>query len=104
MDFNSPSMEQNGIGRPRRLDRWIVPATVLLTLSFCLICGMVLYALRQGAWEAAEGTERNLAAAIQADIVRNIELYDLSLQGVVDGLKMPGLDDLTPEMRRRVLF
>jgi signal transduction histidine kinase/CheY-like chemotaxis protein/HPt (histidine-containing phosphotransfer) domain-containing protein len=105
MGFNfNPLMEQTGIGRSQRLERWIVPATVLLTLSFCLICGMVLYALRQGDWEAAEGTERNLATAIQADIVRNIELYDLSLQAVVDGLKMPGLDDLTPEMRRRVLF
>jgi signal transduction histidine kinase/CheY-like chemotaxis protein/HPt (histidine-containing phosphotransfer) domain-containing protein len=105
MDFSSnPSTEQTGVGRPQRLERWVVPATVLLTLSFCIVCSMVLYALRQGAWEAAEGTERNLAAAIQADIVRNIELYDLSLQAVVDGLKVPGLNDLTPEIRRRVLF
>ena len=105
MDFDSsPSMEQTGTGRPQRLERWIVPATVLLTLSFCIVCSMILYALRQGAWEAAQGTERNLAAAIQADIVRNIELYDLSLQAVVDGLKVPGLNDLTPEIRRRVLF
>jgi diguanylate cyclase (GGDEF)-like protein len=46
----------------------------------------------------------NLVATIANDISRNIELYDLSLQAVVDGLKLPDINKIDPELRRLVLF
>jgi diguanylate cyclase (GGDEF)-like protein len=39
-----------------------------------------------------------------SEIDRNLELYDLSLQAVVDGLKLPSLAKLSPEVRQLVLF
>ena len=47
---------------------------------------------------------RNLLTAVSQDIGRNVDLYDLSLQSVVDGLKLPGLPQLSPELRQAVLF
>jgi diguanylate cyclase (GGDEF)-like protein len=46
----------------------------------------------------------NLVAAIESDIERNIDLYDLSLLAVVENFHRPGLDRLSPEMRQLVLF
>ncbi len=42
--------------------------------------------------------------AVEHDITHMIELYDLSLQSVVDGLKLPGIGALDAAMRNEVLF
>jgi diguanylate cyclase (GGDEF)-like protein len=39
-----------------------------------------------------------------SDISRNIDLYDLSLQAVVDGLKLPQIDSIDEQLRQMVLF
>jgi hypothetical protein len=41
---------------------------------------------------------------IERDIARNVEIIDLSLQGVVDNLKVPGLAGASPSLRRIALF
>ena len=37
-------------------------------------------------------------------MARNLDLYDLSLQAVVQGLQFPGLMSLDPELRQMILF
>lgn len=54
--------------------------------------------------EQARAVAANLIASIQSEITRNIELYDLSLQAVADGLKLPELERVDPVLRQIILF
>jgi diguanylate cyclase (GGDEF)-like protein len=66
--------------------------------------GLMLFDLRQDARDKAEQTSKNLVHVLGRDIARNIEMYDLSLRAVVDNLKAPGVDRISPELRQLVLF
>jgi diguanylate cyclase (GGDEF)-like protein len=83
--------------------RWNL-AFNLITVGFCVICTLFSLDVRHGAWEQARLSATNLAAAIRSDIERNIELYDLSLQAVVENFSKPSLDQLDPGFRQLVLF
>jgi len=83
--------------------RWNL-AFNLITIGFCVICALFSLDVRRSAWQQARVSAANLSTAIRSDIARNIELYDLSLQAVVDNFRKPGLDELSPEFRRLVLF
>jgi diguanylate cyclase (GGDEF)-like protein len=75
-----------------------------VTVGFTTIFGIILWDMgRRDRQKALDGTT-NLVATIASDISRNVELYDLSLQAVVDGLKLREIDDISPELRRFVLF
>lgn len=77
-------------------------ATVLATVI--LLTGFLLWDARRVAWRHAVQANENVAATIEHDITRTIELYDLSLRAVVDGLRLPGIGGLDPAMRNEVLF
>ena len=69
--------------------------------------GMVLWFLydsRATAWSHAAETSNNLVIALQRDIGRTMQTFDLSLQAVQRGLRTPGLDLLNLEQRRQLLF
>ncbi|SOE67064.1 diguanylate cyclase [Burkholderia sp. D7] len=68
------------------------------------LCGLVLYQSRQDALDHTRDTLRDIAVIAQRDIERNLELYELSLQAVVDGLQQPDVMALPPHLRREVLF
>jgi diguanylate cyclase (GGDEF)-like protein len=76
----------------------------LITIGFCAICGLFSLDVRRSAWDQARVSAANLVAAIESDIERNIDLYDLSLLSVVENFRRPGLDRLAPEIRQLVLF
>jgi signal transduction histidine kinase len=63
----------------------------------------VLDARRATATNAIQAAD-NLAGALGHDIQRNIDIYDLSLQAVVEGLKTPGIWALDPKTRNSILF
>ena len=75
-----------------------------VTLAFCLICAAVLLDARRDATAQAATEARNIAQSVAQDVARNLELYDLSLQAVVQGLQYPGLAKLDPELRQLILF
>jgi diguanylate cyclase (GGDEF)-like protein/PAS domain S-box-containing protein len=90
---------------PRLLDyRSALAICAVLGLCFLGLTGHVLLQLRQQTWDSAIRESDNLVAALAQDIGRNIELYDLSLQAVVDGLQLPGIERLNPQMRQALLF
>ncbi|AWB22602.1 MULTISPECIES: sensor domain-containing diguanylate cyclase [Methylobacterium] len=95
---------------PPRLARWLgstrtwIALGVLAPLGMLLVSALMLLDLRRDAWDKAEQTSQNLLQVIERDIARNVELIDLSLQAVVDNLRVPGVDALSPEMRQLVLF
>src|ERR1700719_4712890 len=69
-----------------------------------LLTGGLLWDARRVALEHAAQSRDNVAAAIEHDIERTIELYDLSLQAVIDGLRLPGIGTFSPKIRNPVLF
>lgn len=77
---------------------------VLLALCFSAVCGWILLEARRATEARATEAATSLASSLRADIARNVESLNLSLEAVVNNLKRPGLDRLSPEMRRQVLF
>src|SRR5260370_23659256 len=75
-----------------------------ITLSFSAICGGVLWPMGERDFEHNRAAAANLVASIASEIDRNIELYDLSLQAVVDGIRLPEINKISPELRQVVLF
>lgn len=60
--------------------------------------------LRQGQVQIAQQGLENLATAIDADIGRNIELYDLSLRAVAGNMLLPEIDEVSKPIRHLILF
>ena len=87
----------------RSAQTWIALG-ILAPLGMLLVSAIMLLDLRRDAWSKAEQTSRNLLQVLDRDIARNIEIIDLSLQGVIDNLKAPDVMAATPELRQRILF
>jgi len=60
--------------------------------------------MRHSTGQRAAEVAASLAAAIENDVVRNVETLDLSLQGAIDNLKHPEIDRIAPDLRQLVLF
>jgi hypothetical protein len=78
--------------------------SLAITIGFSAVVGTVLWESRGRDREQAKQAASNVIALLSSEIDRNLELYDLSLQAVVDGMKLPALTELSPEMRQLVLF
>ncbi len=90
--------------RGRGKFRFLGLSIAVITAGFCAASGWTLYDLRQSTYAQAVSSETNLLNALSQDIARNIELYDLSLQAVVDGLAEPKLASLDPHLQDMVLY
>ena len=84
--------------------RWLVAINLLAVAGLCAVSVFMLGQMREDAARRAEITSRSLIEVLGRDIARNIELYDLSLRAVVDGMKRPDVANLSPELRHMVLF
>ncbi|MFL6837309.1 MAG: diguanylate cyclase [Bradyrhizobium sp.] len=91
--------------RPWRLSaKMLIASSVATVIGFSTICVSVMLDMRRGEEELARQTLENLASGIDADISRNIELFDLSLRAVASNLVMPELKDVSKEIRQLILF
>ncbi|MBD8705133.1 GGDEF domain-containing protein [Pseudomonas sp. CFBP 13711] len=54
--------------------------------------------------EAAVRSANNVVQLIDADVQRNAELYDTSLQGLITAWRRPDVMTISPELRQLVLF
>lgn len=85
----------------------IVPFVALLCLVlaiFSIVCIRTLLTVREGQWEIARSTAENITAAIQGDIDRNIEVYDLSLRNVVNLINSPDTAGLSQKQKHLIYF
>src|SRR5471030_2864746 len=82
----------------------VIVCGVLLMLFTCSLCAWVLFESRSDAYNHAEESARNLMLVIKRDIARNVELYELSLQAVVERVADPQVMALAPKLRSKVLF
>ncbi|MEM5367157.1 diguanylate cyclase [Paraburkholderia azotifigens] len=79
-------------------------AGLAIALGMLAICGAILYQARVDALNRARETSRNLALLAERDIERNFELYDLSMQAVIEGLRDPEVRGSSPHLQRLALF
>ena len=81
---------------------WTV-AVSLVVAGFCAASVMMLRDLRRDTWTQAATSELNLAKALAEDVDRDLELFDLSLRAVADGLSGPDLANLSPRLQDMML-
>ncbi|UGY17832.1 sensor domain-containing diguanylate cyclase [Bradyrhizobium septentrionale] len=82
----------------------LIAASVATVLGFSAVCAGVMFDMRRGEEQLARQTLENFASGIEADISRNIELYDLSLRAVAGNLEMPEIRNVSKELRQLILF
>ncbi|WP_321795230.1 diguanylate cyclase [Caballeronia sp. J97] len=101
----NPSVNAPAPARPRTsTPNVIVLCGTLIALVMVGLCALVLYQGRIDALDRARDTSRNLALLAERDIERNFELYELSLQAVVEGVQRDDVISLPPRLRNDVLF
>src|SRR5262245_36410647 len=82
----------------------LIASSVATVIGFSAICASVMLDMRRGEEQLARQMLENLAAGIEADIGRNIELYDLSLRAVASNMVMPELKDVSKPILHLILF
>src|SRR5712671_2450873 len=96
---------ENVANRPWRLSaKLLIASSVVTVIGFSAICANVMLDVRHGEEELARQTLENLASSFDADISRNVELYDLSLRAVVNSMVMPEIKDVSKPIRHLILF
>jgi diguanylate cyclase (GGDEF)-like protein len=90
--------------REPSFSRAIMPISFAVACAIMALVASTLWEARQDAWTQAVRYSQSLMQALQYDIGRNIEIYDLSLKGLSDALTNPELASLPDSVRRLVLF
>jgi diguanylate cyclase (GGDEF)-like protein/PAS domain S-box-containing protein len=88
----------------RRPMFWIGILAGLAAGGFILLCGLVILDGMRDADRQADQAAANMAEAIEHDTARTFEMFDLSLQGVIDAMKEPEISRLTGKARQMGLF
>jgi len=96
---------RDGASRPWRLSAKLLIVFALVTvIGFSAICVSVMLEMRRGEEELARQALENLASSIDADIGRNVELYDLSLRDVATDMQLPEINRVSRPIRQLILF
>ena len=91
--------------RPRRLSaKALFITSMTAILGFSAICTTVMLDLRRGHEVLAHRSLENLATGVDADISRNVELYDLSLRAVASNMLLPEINQVSRPIRHLILF
>src|SRR5947207_6420430 len=91
--------------QPWRLSvKLLIASSVATVIGFSAICASVMLDMRRSEEQLARQMLENLAASIDADVGRNIELYDLSLRAVVSNMVMPEIKDVPKPILHLILF
>ena len=81
----------------------LIASSVATVIGFSAVCVSVMFDMRRGEEELARQMLENLAAGIDADIGRNIELYDVAARGRQQS-GAAGDRHVSKEIRHLILF
>lgn len=84
--------------------RWLVVASILLALGLWSVGAFLLWTMRKNDLGKAMLAADNVIATMANDVARNIDMFDLSLNAVIDNSATPGADKLTGELQQQLLF
>ncbi len=91
--------------RPWRISaKLLIISSVVTVIGFSAICVNVMLDMRRGEEALARQTLENLATSIDADISRNIDIYDLSLKAVASNTLLPEINTVSKPIRQLILF
>ena len=92
---------ERAAARPVKL--LIVPIFVVV-FCFCAICAGLVIQARRAALQQAADVATSLIGAVEFDVSRHIEAVDMSLQAVIENLKLPEIGLVSPKLRHLILF
>ncbi|MET4800898.1 sensor domain-containing diguanylate cyclase [Bradyrhizobium sp. LB11.1] len=91
--------------RPWRISaKLLIISSVVTVIGFSAICVNVMLDMRRGEEALARQTLENLATSIDADISRNIDIYDLALKAVASNVLLPEINTVSKPIRQLILF
>ncbi|GFM74903.1 diguanylate cyclase [Pseudomonas cichorii] len=102
--MNSPAPLQSANYTWTRSEKVLIGGSSLSMLAILIIVAFLLARERADATSSAARTASNIVQLINADVLRNAELYDTSLQGILKSWKRPDLMGISAELRQLVLF
>jgi diguanylate cyclase (GGDEF)-like protein len=88
----------------RRLPQMSMRISILLALSTYAICVAILFQIWNDAWQHEGDEANNLSLVIERDVSRNLDLYNLSLQRVIEDLRQSQPDALAEDFRQQMLL
>ena len=88
-------------GRPERL---LIFGSLLSVIAIVCIVTFLLIREHASAQESGTRSAATIAQLIDADVLRTVELYDLTLQGLIATSQRDDLRDLPPQIRHLALF
>ena len=90
--------------RSRPWDRTILIGTAAVVLGMIALMAWTIWDARRVRWAHAIQTNENLVSTLGHDIQHNIEVYDLTLRAVIEGLQLPEIMNAPAALRNQALF
>ncbi len=87
-----------------RATRWLTALGMGAAIGIMAVGWTILSDARQDVWRQAERASGNLTLALEQDIARQIAVYDLSIQGAAAALTVPGINEVSPQIRQMAMF
>ncbi|CAB3661489.1 sensor domain-containing diguanylate cyclase [Paraburkholderia rhynchosiae] len=87
-----------------RRPNFIIAISGILASAILAIAVWVLAQMHDDALRRAQDSVFNVSLLVERDVSRNLEIYDLSIRAVIEGLKRPGVLELEPSLRQMLLF
>jgi len=82
----------------------LIFGSTLAVVAILAIVTSLLFRERDSATDFAARSASNIVQLIDADVLRNSELYDTSLQGMIAAWQRPDIMSIPPQIRHLVLF
>lgn len=101
MTVRSPPNSPSTAGRPEVL---VILGSSLTVLAILCIVTFLLIREHANAQQAATRGATTIAQLIDADVLRTVELYDLTLQGLIAAAQRDDLKEVSAQIRHLVLF
>ncbi|WP_339547818.1 sensor domain-containing diguanylate cyclase [Pseudomonas sp. RA_35y_Pfl2_P32] len=91
-------------GNTHRPEFMLILGSSLTVIAIIAIVTFLLIREHANAMQTATRSATNIVQLIDADVLRNVELYDLSLQGLIAASQRDDLKQVSPLIRHLVLF
>lgn len=91
-------------GKSKRPERLLICGSLLSVIAIVCIVTFLLIREHASAQESATRRATTIAQLIDADVLRTVELYDLTLQGLIAAAQRDDLQNVSPQIRHLALF